>query len=156
MRRRNEQLQTLIEPAVTALGYELVGVESLSPGRGGLVRVYIDSQDGISLDDCELVSRQVSGLLDVEDPIPGRYTLEVSSPGVERPLFTPEQYLRFIGEKVRIELDIPVQGRRKITGILHGYGDGNVIVVENGKEMALPLQAVGRCHLVPEDILHKR
>lgn len=150
MRRRQEHLQSVLEPAVRALGYELVGIEYSPRGEGGLLRMYIDSPDGVSIDDCERVSHHVSGVLDVEDPIRGSYTLEVSSPGVDRPLFTPEHFERFAGERVRIRLHVLVEGRRSITGILKGFSDGYVIVDEEGAERRLPLEAISRARLVPE------
>ncbi len=156
MRRRHERLTLLIEPCVTVLGYELVGLEYAPGGDGGLLRVYIDSPAGITVDDCERVSHQVSGVLDVEDPIRGSYTLEVSSPGLDRPLFTPEHFERFAGETVRVRLDAPVQGRRKITGVLQGFSDGNVVVIEDGEEWRLPLEAISRARLVPELGLRRR
>ncbi|MEN9461286.1 MAG: ribosome maturation factor RimP, partial [Pseudomonadota bacterium] len=102
-------LQQLFEPAVTALGYELVGVERLSFGRrGALLRVYIDSPTGITVDDCGRVSHQISGILDVEEPIKSDYTLEVSSPGLDRPLFALEHYVRFVGKEVSLRLHRPI------------------------------------------------
>ncbi len=156
MRRRHERLQTLIEPCVTALGYELVGLEFVPRGGGGLLRVYIDSPEGITVEDCERVSHQISGVLDVEDPIRGAYTLEVSSPGIDRPLFTPEHFERFAGERVSVRLDVPIQGRRKITGVLQGLSDGEVVVLENGEEWRLPMAAISKAQLVPEIDLRRR
>lgn len=150
MRRRQEHLESLLEPSVTALGYELVGIEYSPRGEGGLLRVYIDSPAGISVEDCERVSHQVSGVLDVEDPIRGPYTLEVSSPGVDRRLFTPEHFERFAGERVRIRLEVLVEGRRNITGVLKGFSNGHVVVDEDGAERHLPLEAISRAQLVPD------
>ena len=157
MRRQHEPVRAMIEPSLTAMGYELVGVEYLPRGAdGGLLRVYIDSPGGITVDDCERVSHQVSGVLDVEDPIKGPYTLEVSSPGLARPLFTPEHFRRFSGHKVRLKLDLPVDGRRNITGVLVGCEDDEVVVLEDGGERRLPLAAIGRAQLVPEFDFRKR
>src|SRR5580765_465430 len=104
---RNEELTNLVAPAIADMGLECLGVE-YSPSHGNsLVRVYIDAADrAVTVDDCELVSRQVSALFDVNDPIVGRYTLEVSSPGLDRPLYTPQQFARFVGEDAKIELKI--------------------------------------------------
>ena len=145
-----ESVRAVIEPAVTALGYELVGVEYLPQGRHSLLRVYIDSDDGITIDDCEAVSRQVSAVLDVEDPIKGQYTLEVSSPGVERPLFTREHYERFLGERVQIRLQAPLEGRRRFTGTLKALDGGDVVVEVDGEEIPLPLEQIEKAHLAPE------
>ena len=120
MSSKLEQLQALLAPVVEALGYECWGLEFLSQGRHSLLRVYIDKADGILIEDCETVSRQVSGVLDVEDPISGEYTLEVSSPGMDRPLFTLEQFARYVGEQVKIKLRVPFERRRNFQGVLRG------------------------------------
>jgi ribosome maturation factor RimP len=145
-----DRIRRLLEPGVSGLGYELVGVEWQGGAGRGLLRVYIDAPAGVTLADCERVSHQVSGVLDVEDPIRGGYTLEVSSPGVERPLFTPEHYARFAGERVRLKLAVPIEGRRTVTGKLRGLEDGRVIVLEDGVERRVPVEAVRRAHLAPE------
>lgn len=116
MDQRARKIADLIDPAVAALGYELLGVEFLSQGKHSLLRVYIDSEDGIGIEDCENASRQISAVLDVEDPVSSQYSLEVSSPGVERPLFTAEQFARYVGEQVSVKLHATVEGRRKLTG----------------------------------------
>jgi len=147
----SQQLHDIIEPAVTALGYELVGVEHLAQGRHSMLRIYIDSPAGITLDDCEKVSHQVSAVLDVEDPIHGHYTLEVSSPGLDRPLFTADHYRRFAGNEIQVRLRAPLQGRRKFTGLLHGIGDDDVVVLEvEGTEYRLALDEIEKAHLVPK------
>jgi ribosome maturation factor RimP len=150
MRRQHERVRELIEPSVVALGYELVGVEYLPRGTGGLLRVYIDSPEGVNVDDCERVSRQVSGVLDVEDPISGPYNLEVSSPGLDRPLFKAEDFARFAGQRIKVRLDVPVDGRRNVTGVLQGLSEGCVIVDEDGARRELPEDAIGRAHLIPD------
>ena len=145
MPREPAELRKLIEPAVTALGYELVGVEL---GRG-LLRVYIDHEEGISADDCQSVSYQVSGLLDVEDPISGKYALEISSPGLDRPLFKAADFERFAGQQVTLKLTIPVEGRRKYTGVLLGLNDEQVIVNAEGQELSFSLDQIDQAKLVP-------
>lgn len=140
----------MLRPAVEALGYELVGVELLRNGRQSLLRIYIDTETGITVDDCERVSHQVSGVLDVEDPIRGEYTLEVSSPGLDRPLFNAEHFERFAGREVRVKLKVPVEGRRKIRGTLAGVHDGNVLVQEGDEAFSLPMDAIATARLVPE------
>lgn len=156
MRNEAERLRRLLEPSVVGLGYELVGVELQGRGSRSLLRLYIDRSDGVTLDDCERVSRQVSGVLDVEDPIRGAYTLEVSSPGLERPLFTPAHFDRFAGERVKVKLDVPVEGRRSVTGVLRAMREGCVVVLEDGVERVLPLDAIRRAHLAPDPAFGKR
>ena len=147
--RRETALEALLEPAVSRLGYELVGVE-YHGGCRALLRLYIDREGGVSVEDCQRVSRQVSGLLDVEDPIPGPYTLEVSSPGLDRPLFRAEDFQRFAGREVRIRTDVPLEGRRNFRGVLRGLRGGEVLVEVDGAELALPVERIEQARLVPE------
>ncbi|MGD8593617.1 MAG: ribosome maturation factor RimP [Gammaproteobacteria bacterium] len=149
MRTAPANVQNLIEPVISALGYELVGVEYISQGRRSLLRIYIDHSDGINVHDCERVSHQVSGVLDVEDVIRGQYTLEVSSPGLDRPLFTKEQFERYIGSEVNIRLSIAQQGRKKFKGILRGIDDTNVFLNVDEEEISLPFNAIEKANLVP-------
>ena len=129
MSSKLEQLQALVAPVVEALGYQCWGVEFLSQGRHSLLRIYIDKQpDGVLIEDCEIVSRQISGVLDVEDPISAEYTLEVSSPGMDRPLFTLEQFASHAGEQVKIKLRSPFEGRRNFQGLLRGVEEQDVVV----------------------------
>ena len=150
MSKATGQLEAIVEPAVAALGYELVGIEYLAQGRHSLLRVYIDSESGITVDDCEQASRQISAVLDVEDPIKGQYTLEVSSPGLERPLFKPEHYERFKGNQVQLRLRVPVEGRRKFRGELQGVRGDDVVVVVDGEELTFPLQDIEKANLKAE------
>ncbi len=107
-----------VAPAIEALGLELWGVEYLRHGRRATLRIFIDCLSGVTIDDCERVSRQVSAILDVEDPIAEEYTLEVSSPGIDRPLFTLPQFERFVGEEANVRLRIPLDGRRRFRGVI--------------------------------------
>jgi len=145
-----EQLHRLIQPVVERLGYELLGID-FKPQQGkGLLRIYIDSPLGITLSDCEKASHQVSGLLDVEDPIASAYTLEVSSPGVDRPLFTREHFSRFAGHRVRIQLHGKQDGRRKYTGVLRGLQQDSVVIEEGGQLVNVPVESIAKANLVPE------
>lgn len=148
-----QQISGLIEPAVRALGYELVGVEYLAQGRNSLLRVYIDSEQGIGLDDCERVSHQVSGILDVEDPLRGHYSLEVSSPGLERPLFTPEHYRRVLGSRVRLRLGHAIEGRRKVSGVLEAVSDTGIRVRDSAQDVEIELgfADIDKANLVPDE-----
>ena len=145
------QIGAMLEPGIRSLGYELVGVEYQSGGKGGgLLRVYIDSEDGITADDCQKVSYQVSGVLDVEDPIPGHYTLEISSPGLDRLLFKPEDFERFAGQLVKLRTAYPVEGQRRFKGRLRGLQDRNVVIVQDDLEISLPYDQIEQARLVPE------
>jgi ribosome maturation factor RimP len=144
-------LRELLEPSVTGLGYEFVGVELVGAGGRRVLRLYIDAQSGVDLADCERVSRQVSALLDVEDPIAGQYVLEVSSPGLDRPLFTPEHFRRFVGHEVKIVLKQAREGRRRFRGRLAGVRDDQaVVLIEDSEEHVLALSAIGKANLVPD------
>ena len=143
-------LRQLLETVITAMGYELVGIE-FSPNRANaLLRVYIDKQSGINVDDCERVSHQISGLLDVEDPIPFRYTLEVSSPGLDRPLFEARHFIAFTGHDVRIQLAMPINGKRKWIGKLKGLRDQDVVLESEGIEVLVPLDRIEKARLIPD------
>ncbi|MCG8909630.1 ribosome maturation factor RimP [Pseudomonas nitroreducens] len=149
MSSKLEQLQALLAPVVEALGYECWGLEFISQGRHSLLRVYIDRPEGILIDDCEIVSRQVSGILDVEDPISGEYTLEVSSPGMDRPLFTLEQFARYVGEQVKIKLRTPFERRRNFQGILRGVEEQDVVVLVDDHEYLLPVDSIDKANIIP-------
>ena len=144
-----EKLIALIEPLLGQLGYELVDLEYV-PGRAhGLLRIFIDRPQGVGLDDCERASREISALLDVEDPVPTGYTLEVSSPGLDRVLRTPEHFQRFVGERVRVELRNPRDGRRRYTGRLTALGDEGIELTVDGAMVAVSFAEIGRARLAP-------
>ncbi len=156
MKQAPEHLLNLIEPVVEGMGYECVGIEYNPHPKNGLLRIYIDSENGILLDDCTKVSHQVSGVLDVEDPISGNYNLEISSPGEERPFFKLAQFERFVGSTVAVNLFKPVEGRRKMTGVIQKV-DGNVVFIEERQQVfEIPFAAMSKAHLVPEYLLEKR
>ena len=142
-------LSKLIEPVVQELGCELWGIEKLQQGRQVVLKIYIESAEGINVDDCARVSRQVSAILDVEDPIPGEYMLEVSSPGVERRLFKPEHFNVWKGEKVQITLRQAFDGRRKFKGLLCGLEDEEVVIrVDDAQEIVLPMDSIERARVL--------
>ena len=145
------QLGDMLEPGITSMGYELVGVEFQTGGKGGgLLRIYIDSEEGISADDCQKVSYQVSGVLDVEDPIPGHYTLEISSPGLDRMLFRPKDFERFAGQLIKVRTAYPIEGQRKFKGRLLGLQGENVVFEQDDMEISLPFDQIEQARLVPE------
>ncbi|MCC1497073.1 ribosome maturation factor RimP [Alcanivorax sp. 1008] len=149
MSRRSDEIQAMLQPVVESLGYEFWGLEYIQ-GRGATLRIYIDrdSDEGISVDDCALVSHQVSGVLDVEDPISGEYNLEVSSPGMERPLFTIEQWARYAGEDIQIRLLAPVAGKRRLTATLTAIEGDDVLLDVKGEALRVPFAQVDRANLV--------
>lgn len=144
-----EQLQAMLAPVIESLGYQCWGVEFISQGRHSLLRVYIDHANGILIDDCEIVSRQVGAVLDVEDPISSEYTLEVSSPGMDRPLFTLEQFARHAGELVKIKLRSPFDGRRNFQGLLRGVEEQDVVVLVDDHEFLLPIDLIEKANIIP-------
>ncbi len=144
------RLQELLEPVVTGLGYELYGLEYLGQGKYSVLRIYIDQESGITVDDCSKVSHQVSGVLDVEDPISGQYTLEVSSPGMDRPLLKAEHYGRYTGQQVKVKLDKPINGQSRFSGVLRGLKDGSVVVEVDGELIEFTVDMVNKARLVPE------
>ena len=145
------KLKNLLQPTIESMGYELVGIEYVAQGKHSFLRIYIDKEDGIAIEDCEQVSRQVSGILDVEDPIQGEYRLEVSSPGLDRPIFYPEHYQRFCGKEVTIRLHTPLDGRRKFKGRIKQVEDTSVLVLETEQEdIRLDIANIEKANLVPE------
>ena len=143
------QLETLVQPAVEACGCDFWGLEYLSQGRFSTLRVYIDHADGIDVDMCAEVSRQVSAIMDVEDPITGEYNLEVSSPGLDRPLFTLEQYAINAGQTISLRLRMAFDGRRKFTGLLRGVEGEDVVLQVDNEEFLLPLSSIDKANVVP-------
>ena len=159
----DSSLTQLARRVVTPMGYELVAVEFFQRGGGaGTLRVYIDHERGITVDDCTAVSHQLSGVLDVEDPLPGHYDLEVSSPGLDRPLVFPEHFARFVGHRVKLRLAEKVEGRRNLEGVLLGPGDvvdgaesagtlpTGIRIEAEGRTWEIPLAALETARLVPD------
>ncbi|HXP67249.1 MAG TPA: ribosome maturation factor RimP [Steroidobacteraceae bacterium] len=150
-----DALMRLLEPPIEALGYELVDIEFAREGRGGVLRIFIDRPasvpDGaVTVDDCARVSHAVSELLEVNDPIKGHYTLEVSSPGFDRILRTRAHFERFAGEKIFAELKLPIEGRRRFAGVLKSVLDDTIVVEVDGKAHSLPLDRIQKARLRPE------
>ncbi len=140
----------MLAPSVEDLGYELVGIEYIRAGQHSTLRVYIDQEQGILVDDCAAVSQQVSAIMDVEDPITNEYTLEVSSPGLERPLFSAAQYQQFAGEEVKVQLRMPIQNRRKWKGVIDSV-EGEIICINvDGQIERFALSNIQKAHIVPK------
>lgn len=156
MTDKADQITALLAPTVAALGLELLGVEYLTAAGGAVLRLYVDvpvaqaQERGVGIDDCEAVSREVSAQLDVEDPISDSYTLEVSSPGLERPLFGATQFARFVGQTVKLTLKLPQDGRRRLQGeILRVEGEAIAIALDAG-EFVVAANNVEKARLVPD------
>jgi ribosome maturation factor RimP len=164
-----EALMRLLEPRVEALGFELLDVEYAQSGRSGVLRIFIDRphggaggseesagadaaerDSGVTVDDCATVSHAVSEVLEAEDPIKGRYTLEVSSPGFDRVLRKRAHFERFMGERVFVELKLPIEGRRRFVGTLKSIGEGSIVVEVDGRAHELPLERIQKARLRPE------
>ena len=149
MATREQQLTELLEPTVAALGFELWGIEYVASGKHTLLRLYIDAEQGITVDDCAAVSEQVSAVMDVEDPISSEYTLEVSSPGMDRLLFKLSQYPAYVGEWLELRLRSPFEGRRKFSGVLKGIEGDEVVIQVDDHEYLLPHSAVEKARIQP-------
>lgn len=158
-----DQLNALLEPVVQSLGYELWELEFAARQGGGLLRLYIDrpvstdsaaaaDEEGITLDDCARVSHAVSEVLDAEDPVPGHYTLEVSSPGLDRVLRTPAHFARYVNHRVRVEMTLPVNGRKRFVGRLLEVGEQNIVLDldEGAGQVSLSIEGLHKARLVPD------
>ena len=148
MKSSVEKVTHLIEPTVQALDLELWGVEHASQGKYSVLRIFIEREAGVTIDDCERVSRQVSAIFDVEEPIAGEYTLEVSSPGMDRLLFTPQQFQRYRGEEVSVRMRTPVDGRRKFKGTLTDVVDDIIHIQVDGSDFELPHGDIEKANIV--------
>lgn len=144
------ELTALIEPVVESLGYELVWLQLAAGDGDQLMRLYIDRPDGIVVEDCERVSREVSALMDVEDPISGHYTLEVSSPGLDRPLVKPEHFDAFTGSEIKLRLVDSIEGRKRFRGVLTARADGEIEMLVDGTSHRFALRDIESARLVPE------
>ena len=144
-----QRLNQMLEAPILALGFELWGIEFVRAGKHSTLRVYIDHQDGITVENCAEVSHQVSSILDVEDPITTEYNLEVSSPGMDRILFKPEQYARYIGEQLNLTLRIAVNNRRKFKGVISRVDGDNLLLSVDGNEETVAFANIQQANLVP-------
>ena len=150
MRKVPNNIEEMVSGVVESLGFELWGIELLPRQKSGqLLRIYIDAENGIDVSACEAVSRQMSAVLDVEDPIHGEYTLEVSSPGMDRPLFTESQFSRHVDSDVRIKMHAGVSGRKNYRGTLQAVSDGQVQLLVDGEAVSLSLDQIDTARVVP-------
>lgn len=143
-------LRDRLASLITAMGYEFVGCELQRQGRGSVLRVYIDAENGITLTDCSKVSRQVSAMLDVDDPIQGNYDLEISSPGLNRPLFEIAQYHAFLGKRIKLRLSNPVNNQRNVVGILQRVDEADIHLLVNAQEMIFPFSSIEKAKVIAD------
>lgn len=142
-----DKLEQLLIPTLLDMGYELWGCEYLSQGKHSLLRVYIDRPEGIGIDDCQKVSKQVSALLDVEDPVPGNYSLEISSPGIPRPLFKSKHFQAYVGEIVHVKTFKPVNGQRKLVGTIISASESVLVIAVNNEHQELLISNIAKANL---------
>lgn len=147
MSKITEIVTEIARPFVEAIGCELWDVEYVSEGGQWYLRIYIDKAEGVSIDDCEAVSRAVDPVLDETDPISSSYIFEVSSAGLERSLKTPEHFKRFLGENVEVKLYKPIEGTKLFSGALKGYDNGNVTIEQNGNEICFTKEQIAVVHI---------
>lgn len=156
---QEQRIAEMIEPVIEDMGYELVRVKFMGAGRSHTLQLMIDHQDeskSITVEDCENVSNAVSALLDVEDPIENKYLLEVSSPGVDRPLTRLKDFKRYTGDEAKIELHTALDGRRRYRGYLKGVDEDKVIITVDGKDYSLPFEYIHEAKLVMTEALLKK
>ncbi len=147
---KTQQLEAILEPVVISMDYEFVGLEFISQGKHSILRVFIDTEEGVGVDDCADVSRQLSAVLDVEDPIASEYSLEISSPGLNRPLFKLSQYEQFIGEEVKFKTTRPqlANGQRKFRGIIVAIENENIIFDVEKESVSVPFTDIDKANIV--------
>lgn len=145
-----ERLESLLAPVVESLDCTLWGIEYFSQGRQSVLRVFIDKPEGVSVEDCERVSRQISSVMDVEDPIQREYTLEVSSPGMDRPLYKLSQFEQSVGEHVVLRLRVAFEGRRKFAGLLKGVENDEIVLEVDEEEYLLPYELIDKANIAPQ------
>ena len=150
MATKHAALHALIEPVVAAMGFELWGIDHISQGKHSRLVIYIERESGVSVEDCADISRQVSAVMDVEDPIPGEYRLEVSSPGMARPLSSLDHFIRYQGHQVAPKLRVAFDGRRKYQGLLAGVEGDEVLLQLEGEEYCFPIESIDSAHVVPQ------
>lgn len=151
MSGKADEIQEMLAPAVASLGLELLGVEFVPSTSSALLRLYIDVEGRhVGIEDCEAVSREIAALLDLNDPIATEYTLEVSSPGIDRPIFTIAQFAKLIGEQVKVNLRLPQDGRRRLHGRVVSAAGEHVVIAEDKGEYTVSRNNIEKARLVPD------
>lgn len=150
MRRDQTHLWELFEPVISGMGFELIEIEHFPNPKHGVLRLYIDKEDGVDIDDCSAVSKQISALIDVEDPVSGQFNLEISSPGLDRPLRRLKDFKRFAGSVVKLKTAMPLDGQRNFKGRLLEASEQTVVIETDDEEISLPMTAIDKARIVPE------
>jgi ribosome maturation factor RimP len=150
MRRDHTHLWELFEPVVKGMGFDLIEIEHFPNPKHGVLRLYIDKEDGVNVDDCSAVSHQISALIDVEDPVSGKFNLEISSPGADRPLRRLVDFQRFAGSLVKLKTAMPLEGQRNFKGRLLEASEETVVIETDDEEISLPMAAIDKARIVPE------
>ena len=150
MRRDQTHLWELFEPVVKGMGFDLIEIEHFPNPKHGVLRLYIDKEGGVNVDDCSTVSRQISALIYVEDPVSGQFNLEISSPGVDRPLRRLVDFQRFAGSLVKLKTVMPLEGQRNFKGRLLEASEETVVIETDDEEISLPMTAIDKARIVPE------
>lgn len=150
MRREQTHLWELFEPVVNGMGYDLIEIEHIPNPKHGILRLYIDKEDGVTIDDCSAVSEQISALIDVEDPVRGHFNLEISSPGLDRPLRRLKDFQRFTGSLVKLKTSMPLEGQRNFKGRLLEANEDVLVIETDTEEISLPMSAIEKARLVPD------
>lgn len=145
-----ETIEKMLKPVLESMGYQLVERELVTDMGRLILRLYIDKEGGVTLDDCSEASRAISAHLDVEDPIPGKYDLEISSPGIERPLRYREDFVRFAGEVVKLRTQAPIDGRQNYRGVLKGCDTENIYMTVDGTDFTIPFSALLKARIVKD------
>jgi ribosome maturation factor RimP len=150
MRQEHTHLWELFEPVVEGMGYDLIEIEHFPNPKHGVLRLYIDKADGVNIDDCTEVSRQISALIDVEDPVRGQFNLEVSSPGMDRPLRKLRDFQRFTGSQVSLKTAVPMDGQRNFKGKLLQATEETVVIETDTEEISIPMRSIDKARIVPQ------
>jgi ribosome maturation factor RimP len=150
MRRDQTHLWELFEPVVKGMGFDLIEIEHFPNPKHGVLRLYIDKEGGVNVDDCSTVSRQISALIDVEDPVSGQFNLEISSPGVDRPLRRLVDFQRFTGSLVKLKTVMPLEGQRNFKGRLLEASEETLVIETDDEEISLPMSTIDKARIVPE------
>jgi len=145
-----DKIEALVRPVIESMDIGFWGCEYLPAGKNSMLRIFIDKENGVNVDDCGRVSRQISAIMDVEEPISSAYTLEVSSPGIDRPLFTPEQFKMYQGEKVQIRTSMSVMGRKRFKGVMEAINEQGIDIEVDGEVYEIDFSTIEKATVIPK------